>query len=366
MASLINPASCSPSEVDTALFGAERVTHLYPNDCYYAHLSIYRFASHFLQDGNVLDAGSGAGYGSAYLANHGARFVSGIDFSSEAVAFSQEHFQRPNLSFRQMNLEKISGFEKATFDLIFTSNVLEHVSNVAPFFYTASQLLKPGGVVIIAVPPVINWLLQADNISNPFHLNIWSPRQWHHVMNQYFANIQCYQHMWDKTDVVLNFAGTPEQSVVTEQDFVFTPITLDEMFYKPTLTAIFLARNPRSADGIPCIDSNVTYIDDSFTVPLEEPSVRKGAAYALLHKVELIQKLLTPLIEPQIIDTTQQNRISDLIDSITTKDDEIAQLENALIAKNEHIIYLENLIKRIQDGRVMQLLGMLKGRPSKV
>jgi hypothetical protein len=55
--------------------GGERVTHLERNFVYYVHLSIYDFALQFCQDGLVLDAGSGAGYGSAYLAGSGARHV---------------------------------------------------------------------------------------------------------------------------------------------------------------------------------------------------------------------------------------------------------------------------------------------------
>jgi hypothetical protein len=51
-------------QIDEIMNKGERVTHLYPNDCYYGHLSIYYFALQFCQGGTVLDAGSGAGYGS--------------------------------------------------------------------------------------------------------------------------------------------------------------------------------------------------------------------------------------------------------------------------------------------------------------
>src|SRR5207244_2767236 len=69
----------------------ERVTHLFPNDCYVAHLSIYRLVRASVAGAAVLDAGSGAGYGAAYLARHGAREVRGIDASPKAVAFSRQH-----------------------------------------------------------------------------------------------------------------------------------------------------------------------------------------------------------------------------------------------------------------------------------
>ena len=75
--------------------GGERVTHLYPNDCFVAHRSLYHFVVPFIADATVLDAGSGAGYGAAHLADHGARQVLGVDASPKAVAFSRHHFPPP-------------------------------------------------------------------------------------------------------------------------------------------------------------------------------------------------------------------------------------------------------------------------------
>ena len=85
-------------------FGGERVTHLYPNDCYFAHLSIYHFALPFARGKVVLDAGSGSGYGAKFLAEHGASFVQGVDVSQLAVQFCEASFTFPNLAFRQIDL----------------------------------------------------------------------------------------------------------------------------------------------------------------------------------------------------------------------------------------------------------------------
>jgi 2-polyprenyl-3-methyl-5-hydroxy-6-metoxy-1,4-benzoquinol methylase len=184
------PTSTPLSDLKEMSFDTERITHLNPNDCYYAHLAIYRFAVQFTQHGRVLDAGLGAGYGSAHFADHGARFVQGIDVSAEAVAFSQYHFQRPNLQFQVMDLQDISGFPSHSFDVIFSSNVLEHVPQVLSVLNAIWQLLEPNGVAVIAVPPIVNLELQALNILNPYHLNTWSPHQWHHALNLYFEEIR--------------------------------------------------------------------------------------------------------------------------------------------------------------------------------
>src|SRR3954469_6922749 len=62
------------------------------------HLARYTFAARLARGKRVLDAGCGAGYGSAELA-HAAQSVIGIDVAAEAVDFAREHYRLPNLSF---------------------------------------------------------------------------------------------------------------------------------------------------------------------------------------------------------------------------------------------------------------------------
>src|SRR5574341_608650 len=200
--------------------GGERVTHLCPNDCYYAHLSIYDFALQFSQNANVLDAGSGPVYGTAYLADNGAGFVWGIDVEEHAVKFCQHYFKRPNVKFKTMDLQNISGFPAHSFDFVFSSNVLEHIPDVRAFLRVICRLIKSDGVLVIAVPPITNAELRAADLENPYHLNIWSPRQWHNVLNQYFSEVQLYRHVFNRPGVPLDFHNTPEQTVISQKDFI--------------------------------------------------------------------------------------------------------------------------------------------------
>ena len=155
----------APLSIDEISFGGERVTHLVPNDVYFAHLSIYHFALQFCRDKTILDAGSGAGYGSAFLADNGAEEVVAFDIEENAVKFSRYHFPRPNLTYQTMSIEQISGFSPHSFDVIFTSNALEHVPNVYSFFRSSWELLKPDGKLIIAVPPVVDDASRKSNLS---------------------------------------------------------------------------------------------------------------------------------------------------------------------------------------------------------
>lgn len=257
--------------------GGERVTHLTPNTSYYAHLSIYQFALPYCQDGLVLDAGSGAGYGAAYVAAHGARQVEGIDASVKAVEFSQKHFQRDNLRYQMMGLESITGFPAHSFDLIFTSNTLEHVADVLAFLHSAWSLVKPQGVVVVAVPPVYHAESKAANVANPYHLNIWSPRQWHATIGQYFAAVECVRHHFEKPGYVLDFADTPQSCHLREDDFLFLPSSVDELCRIGAITAMFVASQPRAANEVPALGRPVEFVDDSFSRAPVQSSRRRLA-----------------------------------------------------------------------------------------
>jgi len=332
--------------------GGERVTHLYPNDCFYAHLSIYQFAAQYSQGKLVLDAGSGAGYGSAYLADHGATFVWGIDVSGRPVAFSQQEFSRYNLSYRRMDLETIAGFPPATFDVIFTSNTLEHVPNVEAFFRGAWRLLKPDGVLIVAVPPIINDWLREANLANLTHLNIWTPRQWQYALDQFFGEVQPYSHLPANPDLPIDFSNPPELAVVTEDDFAFAPVATEDFFTIASLTAIFVARKPRPEGDLPPAGS-LAFVDDSFT-----------RAPAAEYQGDIVSE---PQNEVQL--NAQREQIAQLEAQLGEQRQHIdqlrgwaQQLEGVIATKNAHIASLELLIARIEAGRVMRLFHRFSGK----
>ncbi len=77
------------------------------NDLLVAHRSIYRFFAGFVAGRDVLDAGCGTGYGSAVLADAGARSVLGVDVDRLSVAYAQRRFRRANLTFRRADCEQL-------------------------------------------------------------------------------------------------------------------------------------------------------------------------------------------------------------------------------------------------------------------
>src|SRR5437667_3929143 len=62
------------------------------------HMARYAFAGRLSRRKQVLDAGCGAGYGSAELARTAAG-VLGLDSSAEAIAFARAEYPAPHLRF---------------------------------------------------------------------------------------------------------------------------------------------------------------------------------------------------------------------------------------------------------------------------
>jgi SAM-dependent methyltransferase len=238
----------------------ERVSHLVKDFTFYGHLSIYDFAKQFCRGAVVLDAGSGSGYGTAHLAEAGARQVYGIDVSTKAIAFSRHHFDKPNLEFTAADLQNLP-FPAGFFDFVYTSNTLEHVPDVLGFLRAAHTSLKPSGALLVAVPPITDDRLTYLNLINRHHVNIWSPRQWQIILGQFFGEVEVFLHGVGR--IGSDFA--PTDAPITERDFVFAPGSVADMYRMFTLTAIFVVKAPRSADVLPRPTSSVRFIDESFT-----------------------------------------------------------------------------------------------------
>src|SRR5580698_6057306 len=70
------------------------------------HMARYTFAARLARGKRVLDAGCGAGYGSAELAR-AAESVVGVDCAPDAVEFARAHYPVANLKFEVASCEAL-------------------------------------------------------------------------------------------------------------------------------------------------------------------------------------------------------------------------------------------------------------------
>ena len=99
---------------------------------------------------SLLDIGCGGGLLSEPLTRLGAT-VTGIDASSSTVAVARLHAAQMGLAidYRETTAEDLRA-GGATFDVVLTMEIVEHVVDRAAFLVTAAGLLKPGGIMVVA------------------------------------------------------------------------------------------------------------------------------------------------------------------------------------------------------------------------
>ena len=100
----------------------------------------------------ILDIGCGGGLLAEPIARLGAT-VTAIDASTGAIAAAIAHAEAHNISidYRCMASEELAAIADyhQHFDVIYASEVIEHVSDIHTFAQTIAHLLAPDGVVVI-------------------------------------------------------------------------------------------------------------------------------------------------------------------------------------------------------------------------
>jgi SAM-dependent methyltransferase len=132
------------------------------------HVARYAFAARLARGKRVLDAGSGAGYGSAELART-AQSVVGLDRAPEAVDFARTHYRLPNLFFEQASCAALP-HPGGVFDLVVAFEVIEHLEDWREFLLEARRVLAPTGQFIVSTPNKLYYTESRGAAgANPFH-----------------------------------------------------------------------------------------------------------------------------------------------------------------------------------------------------
>jgi SAM-dependent methyltransferase len=98
----------------------------------------------------VLDLGCGDGLFAAAAAGAGAAEVVGVDVAAEAVRRARA--AHADLRFEVVEPGGELPFPDATFDVVWCSEVLEHVLDTARLLSEARRVLRTGGAVVATTP----------------------------------------------------------------------------------------------------------------------------------------------------------------------------------------------------------------------
>lgn len=106
-----------------------------------------------LQGIKIIDVGCGGGFFSEPLARLGAT-VTGIDATPNAITTAQNHASldpsiERNLTYLETTIEEHAAKNKAVYDVVVSSEVIEHVTNKELFVKACTETLTPGGSIVM-------------------------------------------------------------------------------------------------------------------------------------------------------------------------------------------------------------------------
>ena len=155
------------------------------------HLARYAFAARLARGKRVLDAGCGAGYGSAELAGE-ADSVVGVDVADQAIAFATAHYQLPNLRFERASCTALP-HAAGSFDLVAAFEVIEHLEDWPALLAEARRVLSPNGQLVVSTP---NRLYYTESRGlhgvNPFHVHEFDFAEFSAALRAVFPHVSMF------------------------------------------------------------------------------------------------------------------------------------------------------------------------------
>ena len=162
----------------------------------YEHLHRYALAAELASGRNVLDLGSGEGYGAAILAQVANR-VTGIEIDADSVEHARRRYPAANLEFVCRSVLDLDYLKDASFDLIVCFEMIEHIGEQDSLVASARRLLRSDGLFLISTPDREIYS-EATDYHNPFHVKEMNRQEFEELLARQFEQVA----LWTQSLVV--------------------------------------------------------------------------------------------------------------------------------------------------------------------
>lgn len=148
-------------------------------------------AAHIKEGDNVLEVGCGEGNFFKHLPSNVC--YTGIEYNDAAITKAK----KKGLNVSKISLSELNQTSHQAFDVICTFQVLEHIPEPGRFMAQMLDVLKPGGLLILAVPSEDSFMrYELNNVLNlpPHHQNRWSDSTLRHISSLFNLELICIEH----------------------------------------------------------------------------------------------------------------------------------------------------------------------------
>jgi 2-polyprenyl-3-methyl-5-hydroxy-6-metoxy-1,4-benzoquinol methylase len=118
-----------------------------------------RLLRKYVSGRRFLDVGCSGGF-MVEAAREAGYEATGLDIDVVSIDYAREHF--PEIALFNRTVEEFRALYSGKFDLIYCSEVIEHVPQPRPFMSAIAELLAPGGILFITTPDISHWRVPKD------------------------------------------------------------------------------------------------------------------------------------------------------------------------------------------------------------
>ncbi len=180
---------------------AERVsTQLSDNYVYQRSLLAYHYAANIIH-GNVLEIGTGEGYGIEMISSKATQFTT-VDQFVKNIDFTKYS----NVQFKQITVPPFTGLMDDTYDFVITFQVIEHIENDLEFLKEIYRVLKPGGKLIVSTPNILTTLTR-----NPWHVREYKHNELTKLSNSVFLSTETLGTYGNET--IMNYYNKNKEAI---------------------------------------------------------------------------------------------------------------------------------------------------------